>query len=55
MYHDIWCLVGIGETTHAAHDAKHVVVGGVHADLGSLGALNGGVGEHKLECGVINT
>jgi len=26
-------LVGVREATHAAHDAQHVVVDGVHADL----------------------
>jgi len=48
-------LIGICEPTHSTHNSKNVVVGGVDADLGGLGALNGGVGEHKLECGVINT
>ena len=48
-------LIRVRETTHSRHDAENVVVGGIDTDLGGLGALNGGVGEHKLECGVINT
>ena len=48
-------LVGVGETTHARHDSEHVVVGGVHADLGGLGTLNGGVGKHKLESSIIDS
>ena len=53
--HDIWCLVGVGKTTHTTHDAKYVIICGVHSDLSSLGALNGGVGENKLKGGVVNT
>ena len=41
-------LVAIRQTTHATHDTEDVVVSRVDADLGSLGALNGGVGEDKL-------
>jgi hypothetical protein len=40
---------------NAAHDSEHVIVGRVHADLGSLGSLNGGVGENKLEGSVIDS
>jgi len=29
------CLVGIGQAAHAAHDAQHVVVGGVHIHVGA--------------------
>ena len=47
-------LIRVRETTHSRHDAENVVVGGIDTDLGGLGALNGGVREHKLECGVIN-
>ena len=47
-------LVGIRETTHTAHDAENVVVGGVHTNLGGLGTLNSGVGKHKLEGGVVD-
>jgi len=47
--------ITVCEPTHATHDAEDVVVGGIDADLGGASALNGGVGEHKLECGVVNT
>ncbi len=48
-------LVGVSQTTHTAHDTKHVVVGGKHADLGSAGTLDGGIGQHELESSVVNT
>ena len=47
-------LVGVSETTHAAHDTENVVVGSIDANLGSLDTLNSGVGENKLESGVVN-
>jgi len=47
-------LVGVSQTTHTAHDTKHVVVGGKHADLGSAGTLDGGIGQHELESSVVN-
>jgi len=48
------CLVGVGKTSHTTHDAEHVIVGSIHANLGGLGSLNGGVGENKLKGGVVN-
>ena len=48
-------LIGISQTTHTGHDTEDVVVGGVDTYLSSLGALNSGVGENKLEGSVINT
>jgi len=33
-------LVAVRKTTHAAHDAEHVVVEGIHADLGRASARN---------------
>jgi len=48
-------LVGVGKAAHAGHDTEDVVVGGVYADLGGLGALNGGVGKNKLESGVVDS
>jgi len=48
-------LIAIRETTHTTHDAENVVVGGIDAYLGSLGSLNCGVTENKLEGSVINT
>jgi hypothetical protein len=47
-------LVGVSKTTHAAHDTKHVVVGGKDTNLGGAGALDGGVGQHQLESSVVN-
>jgi len=33
------CLVGVGKTTHARHDAENVVVGGIDANSrGQVGA-----------------
>jgi len=48
-------LIGVSQTTHTAHDTKHVVVGGKHANLGSAGTLDGGIGQHELESSVVNT
>ena len=47
-------LVGVSETTHAAHDTENVVVGSIDANLGSLDTLNGSVGENKLKSSVVN-
>jgi hypothetical protein len=48
-------LVGISQTSHTAHDTQNVVVDGIDTHLGSVGTLNSGVGENKLQSGVINT
>ena len=48
-------LIGVSQTTHTAHNTKHVVVGGKHANLGSAGTLDGGIGQHELESSVVNT
>ena len=47
-------LIAVSKTTHAAHDAEDVVIGGVYTNLGitiseSLGS------KCKLKSGVINT
>jgi len=47
-------LVGVGKATHARHDAEHVVVARVDANLGGVGGFHGGVREHELEGRVIN-
>ena len=47
-------LVGVSNTSHARHDTEDVVVDGVHTHLGCVCARDGGGGEHKLECGVVN-
>ena len=36
-------LIGVGQTSHAAHDTENVVVGGIDTNLGSLGTLNSGI------------
>ena len=47
-------LVRVSKATHAAHDAKHIVVGGIHAHLGRVVAADSIGGKHKLERGVVN-
>ena len=47
-------LIGVSKTTHTRHDTENVVVGGIDTNLGSLGALNGGVGENKLKGSIVN-
>ena len=47
-------LIGVSETAHTAHDAEDVVVGGIDTNLCGLGSLNCSVGEHELECGIVN-
>ena len=43
------------QASHARHHTKNVVIHGIHANLGSVSSLNGGVGKNKLKGGVINT
>jgi hypothetical protein len=47
-------LIGVSKTTHTRHDTENVVVGGIDTNLGSLGALNGSVGENKLKGSIVN-
>jgi len=47
-------LVGIRQPTHTTHDTENVVIGSIDTNLGSLGALNGGVGENELKGGIVN-
>ena len=47
-------LVGVSKATHAAHDAKHVVVASIYADLSSVGAGYGSVGKNKLKGCVVD-
>jgi len=47
-------LIGVSKTTHATHDTENIVVGGIDTNLGSLGALNGSVGENKLKGSIVN-
>jgi hypothetical protein len=43
------------QASHTTHHTKNVVIHGIHANLGSVSSLNGGVGENKLKGSVINT
>ena len=47
-------LVAVGQTTHTAHYAQHVVVGGVHTYLSGAGTRDGRVRQNQLESGVID-
>jgi len=49
------CLVGVGKTTHTRHHAEHVVVDGVHANLGSATTTHGVDGHGELESGLVDT
>jgi len=49
------CLVAVGQATHAAHDAEHVVVDGIHADLGSARVTHSVRGHRQLESGLVDT
>ena len=55
MHQEDACLIGIRETSHSAHYAKHVVVDSVHTDLGRQISTDSVVGQCQDECGVINT
>jgi hypothetical protein len=48
------CLVGIRQPSHTTHDTENVVIGSIDTNLGSLGALNGSVGENKLKGSIVN-
>jgi len=48
-------LVGVREATHAAHDAEHVVVDGVHADLGRATRADRVNGHRELQRGLVDT
>ena len=48
-------LVTVSESTHSTHDAEHVVVDGVHADLRGERRADRVVGQGQDERGVINT
>ena len=46
--------IRVAKASHTAHDTKNVVVGGVDANLGSVGSSDGGVGKNELKGGVVN-
>ena len=48
------CLIGVRKSTHAGHDAEHVVVDRIHADLRREERTDRVVGERKRERRVIN-
>jgi hypothetical protein len=52
--HMIIRLIRVRETTHSRHDAENVVVGGIDADLGGVGALHRRVRQHQLERSIVN-
>ena len=55
VFHTLLFLIGIRDSRHSAHDAKDVVVHGIHTHLGRGGTRDRRGREHKLEHGVINT
>ena len=48
-------LVAVRQTSHTAHYAEHVVRRCVDTYLSGVGALNGSVGENKLEGSVVDS
>ena len=48
-------LVRVSQTTHAAHYAQHVVVGGIDTHFSGVISADGVVAEHQLEGGIINS
>lgn len=47
-------LITIGKTTHTAHHAENVVVGGEHVHLRGGAVANSVVGDSQQQSGVIN-
>ena len=50
----LYCLVGVGESTHSAHYAENIVVGSVDGNAGGLFSPDGLVAEDELESGIVN-
>ena len=48
-------LVAVGQATHAAHHAEHVVVDGVHADRGSVLVLDRVHGHSEVQRRLVDT
>ncbi len=46
--------IRVGKSTHAAHDTKHVIVGGIHAHLRGSAHAHGVVGHRQQQGRVIN-
>jgi hypothetical protein len=55
MYQVLKRLVGVSNTSHAAHHTENVVVNSVHSDLGSSNTRHGRRRENKLKNSVINS
>lgn len=47
-------LVAVGQATHAAHDAEHIVVDGIHTDLGRATTTHRVNGHRQLEGGLVD-
>ena len=47
-------LVGVGKATHARHNTKDVVVGGIDTDLGTVEGTDRVVAEGEDEGGIVN-
>ena len=47
-------LIRIGKAAHAAHDAKHIIIGGEHVDAGRGSGAHGVVGHRQQQSGVVN-
>jgi len=47
-------LVRIGQSSHTAHDTKHVIVGSIYTHLGTVAATNGVVGQGQDQGGIVN-
>jgi len=47
-------LIGIRDPRHSRHNAKHIVIYGIHTDLGSRRARDRGGGEDQLKDGIVN-
>jgi hypothetical protein len=48
-------LIGVSNTSHTTHHAKHVVVDGIDSDLGSGSSLNSSGRKNKLKNSIVNT
>ena len=46
--------IGVSKSSHTAHDAKHVIVGGIHTHLGGGAHAHGVVGHRQQQGRVIN-
>ena len=54
MFFRLAVSVGISQPTHARHYSQHIIIYGVHADLGSRSSFHRRVRQDQLERGIIN-